>query len=46
MARRGAKTDPRRRILEAADGVLRRHGPAKTTIVEVARVMGLSHASV
>ncbi len=36
----------RRRILEAAEAVLRRHGPAKTTVVEVARTLGQSHASV
>lgn len=48
MARRrsDAEVDPRRRILEAAEGVLRRHGPAKTTVVEVARVLGQTHASV
>jgi len=48
MARpRSDPTDAgRRRILEAAEAVLRRHGPAKTTVVEVARALGQSHASV
>ena len=44
------RSDPsdagRRRIIEAADAVLRRHGPAKITVVEVARALGQSHASV
>ena len=34
------------RILEAAEGVLRRFGPAKTTVVDVARVLGVSHGSI
>ncbi|MEV4625888.1 TetR family transcriptional regulator [Micromonospora sp. NPDC049523] len=33
-------------ILEAAEDVLRRFGPAKTTVVDVARVLGVSHGSV
>ena len=36
----------RQRILDAAEAVLRRHGPAKTTVVDVAKVLGQSHASV
>lgn len=36
----------RRRILDAAEAVLRRQGPAKTTVVDVAREIGQSHASV
>jgi AcrR family transcriptional regulator len=34
------------RILEAAEGVLRRYGPAKATVVDVARALGVSHGSV
>ncbi|MER5225942.1 TetR family transcriptional regulator [Streptomyces flaveus] len=34
------------RILEATEEVLRRHGPAKATVVDVARVLGVSHGSV
>jgi AcrR family transcriptional regulator len=33
-------------ILEATEGVLRRHGPAKATVLDVARVLGVSHGSV
>lgn len=36
----------RERILEAAEQVLRRFGPAKTTVVDVARMLGVSHGSV
>lgn len=36
----------RERILEAAESVLRRYGPAKTTVVDVARALGMSHANV
>ncbi len=36
----------RERILDAAEAVLRRHGPAKTTVVDVARALGMSHANV
>jgi AcrR family transcriptional regulator len=42
-------TDPvltRERILETAEDVLRRFGPAKATVVDVARVLGVSHGSV
>ncbi|MEJ3745678.1 TetR family transcriptional regulator [Actinomycetes bacterium KLBMP 9797] len=34
------------RILEATEEVLRRHGPAKANVVDVARVLGVSHGSV
>ncbi|MFE7571281.1 TetR family transcriptional regulator [Streptomyces sp. NPDC057539] len=34
------------RILEATEKVLRRYGPAKATVVDVARVLGVSHGSV
>ena len=36
----------RERILEAAEDVLRRVGPAKATVVDVARALGVSHGSV
>src|SRR4051812_27874324 len=36
----------RERILEAAEETLRRFGPAKTTVVDVARALGVSHGSV
>ncbi|MFD7338728.1 TetR/AcrR family transcriptional regulator [Streptomyces violascens] len=34
------------RILVATEEVLRRHGPAKATVVDVARQLGVSHGSV
>jgi AcrR family transcriptional regulator len=34
------------RILEATEEVLRRHGPAKATVVDVARALGVSYGSV
>src|SRR6185369_4496599 len=34
------------RILLAAEEVLRRHGPAKANVVDVARALGVSHGSV
>src|SRR5690606_34205578 len=34
------------RILEATEEVLRRHGPAKATVVDVARALGVSHGTV
>lgn len=34
------------KILETAEQVLRRFGPAKTTVVDVARALGVSHGSV
>jgi AcrR family transcriptional regulator len=36
----------RERILETAEALLRRHGPAKTAVVDVARALGMSHANV
>jgi AcrR family transcriptional regulator len=33
-------------ILTATERVLRRHGPAKATVVDVARALGVSHAAV
>ena len=36
----------RERILEAAEDVFRRFGPQKTTVVDVARALGVSHGSV
>jgi AcrR family transcriptional regulator len=40
------ETLTRDRILEAAEEVLRRYGPAKANVVDVARVLGVSHGSV
>lgn len=34
------------RILEATEDVLRRYGPSKATVVDVARALGVSHGSV
>lgn len=34
------------RILDAAEDVVRRFGPAKATVVDVARALGVSHAAV
>jgi AcrR family transcriptional regulator len=36
----------RQRIMDAAEVVVRRHGPAKTNVVDVARELGQTHASV
>jgi len=36
----------RDRILSTAEDVIRRFGPAKATVVDVARVLGVSHAAV
>jgi AcrR family transcriptional regulator len=33
-------------ILTATEEILRRHGPAKATVVDVARALGVSHAAV
>jgi AcrR family transcriptional regulator len=38
--------DTRARILDAAEGLLRRHGPDKLAVVDVARALGMSHANV
>src|SRR5215471_10316239 len=39
-------TETRERILAAAEELLRRHGIAKTTVVDVARALEMSHANV
>lgn len=44
MAEHDALT--RERILEAAEDVLRRFGPQKANVVDVARALGVSHGSV
>ncbi len=36
----------RERILEAAEDVLRRYGPSKAMVVDVARALGVSHGTV
>jgi AcrR family transcriptional regulator len=36
----------RDRILAAAEGVIRRFGPARATVVDVARALGVSHTAV
>jgi len=41
-----AEPDTRERILVAAEELLRKHGPAKTTVVDVARALDMSHANV
>lgn len=38
--------DTRERILTAAEDLLRRYGPAKTTVADVARALHMSHANV
>ena len=42
----GAEPLTRERVLDAAAEVLRRYGPAKATVVDVARELGVSHGSV
>lgn len=44
MSERPVET--RERILVAAEALLRRHGLAKTTVVDVARALDMSHANV
>lgn len=46
MAEADASTDTRARILDAAVEQLRRHGLAKTGVVDVARALGVSHAAI
>ncbi|WP_037854291.1 TetR/AcrR family transcriptional regulator [Streptomyces sp. NRRL S-340] len=41
-----AETLTAERIMAATEEVLRRHGPAKATVVDVARALGVSHGSV
>jgi len=46
-ARDGQRTAlTRERVLQAAEDVLRRYGPAKTNVVDVARALHVSHGSV
>jgi AcrR family transcriptional regulator len=42
----GRSPEMRERILKTAADLLRRHGPAKTTVVDVARALDMSHANV
>jgi AcrR family transcriptional regulator len=42
----GRGTETRERILAAAEDLLRKHGIAKTTVVDVARALEMSHANV
>ncbi len=42
----GKGQETRERILNAAQDLLRRHGLAKPTVVDVARALDLSHATV
>lgn len=44
MTEAGGTTEER--ILDAAERLLRRHGLAKTTVVDVARALGMSHGNV
>ncbi|MFF1548372.1 TetR family transcriptional regulator [Streptomyces sp. NPDC058291] len=46
MAPQTSETLTAERILEVTEDVLRRHGPAKATVVDVARALGVSHGSV
>lgn len=46
MARSLPNDAHRGRILDAAEVVIRRHGPGKTNVVDVARELGQTHASV
>lgn len=39
-------TDTRSRILDAAAALLRRHGPDKLTVLDVAKRLGMSHGNV
>lgn len=41
-----AQTLTRDRVLDAAEDALRRYGPGKTTVVDVARALGVSHGTV
>ncbi len=41
-----AETLTRDRVLDAAEETLRRFGPGKTTVVDVARALGVSHGTV
>lgn len=41
-----AQTLTRDRVLDAAEEALRRYGPGKTTVIDVARALGVSHGTV
>lgn len=41
-----AAPDTRTRLLDTAEQLLRRYGPDKTTVVDVARALGMSHSNV
>lgn len=41
-----AVVPPEERILDAEEDVLRRFGPAKATVVDVAKSLGVSHGGV
>ncbi len=41
-----ATESPSERILDAAEALIRRHGPAKVTVMDVARALGMSHSNV
>jgi AcrR family transcriptional regulator len=43
---KGRSEETRERILIAAEELLRRHGPAKTKVMDVARQLNMSHANV
>ena len=42
----GPTPDTRGRILDAAAALLRRHGPDKLTVLDVAKRLGMSHGNV
>ena len=42
----GSTPDTRSRILDAAAALLRRHGPDKLTVLDVAKRLGMSHGNV
>jgi AcrR family transcriptional regulator len=43
---RSAAPLAREEILDTTETVLRRHGPAKTTVIDVSRALGVSHGTV
>ena len=46
MVRPSGETPLSQRILDAAETVLRRHGAEKTNVVDIARVLGMSHGNI
>lgn len=46
MPSRAATPLAREDILDTTEAVLRRHGPAKTTVLDVSRALGVSHGTV